>query len=118
MNNIEKREYSLYGIMYPGDMHNLRVPLSNLADAINEIYSQIDPQQLVRVVFDFKLIKKGDVYKFLVKAAKTDNGFKCSERKLAVILAMFTNLADNPVCSKRVNAILRSYKRYKRVYKR
>lgn len=30
---------------------------------------------------------------------------------------MFTNLADNPVCSKRVNTILRSYKRYKKLLK-
>lgn len=117
MKNIEKREYSLYGIMYPCDMHKLRDSLSKLAKAIKEIRSNSNPQQLVKVVFDFKLIKKGDVYKFLVTASKSPNGLKCSQRKLAVILATFTNLADNPVCSKRVNTILRSYKRYKKLLK-
>ena len=118
MNKIEKREYSLYGIVYPSDMHKLRASLDQLAIAINEVYSQSNPDQLVRVEFDFKLISKGDVYKFLVKATTQPNGFKCSQRKLAVILATFTNLADNPVCSKRVNTILRSYKRYKKLLKR
>jgi hypothetical protein len=117
MKKMENMEYSLYGIVYPGDMHKLRASLDKLAEAINEVYSQSNPKQLVRVEFDFKLISKGDVYKFLVKATTQPNGLKCSQRKLAVILATFTNLADNPVCSKRVNTILRSYKRYKKLLK-
>lgn len=117
MKKMENMEYSLYGIVYPGDMHKLRASLDKLAEAINEVYSQSNPKQLVRVEFDFKLIKKGDVYKFLVTATKLPNGIKCSQRKLAIILAMYTNLTGNPVCSKRVNAILRSYKRYKRIMK-
>lgn len=117
MKKMENMKYSLYGIVYPGDMHKLRASLDELAVAINEVYSQSNPNQLVRVEFDFKLIKKGDVYRFLVKASKQPNGIKCSQRKLAIILAMYTNLTGNPVCSKRVNAILRSYKRYKRIMK-
>lgn len=117
MRKIEKRDYSLYGIVYPCDMHDLHESLSNMAEAINEVFSQSDPQQLVRVEFDYSFITKGDVYRFLVMASKSPHGLKCSQRKLAVILAKFTNLADNPVCSKRVNAILRSYKRYKKLLK-
>lgn len=114
---MENREYSLYGIVYPGDMHHLRKNLNVLNDAISEIYSTTNPNRLIRVEFDFNLIAKGDVYKVLVAVSKVPNGIKCSERKLAIILAKFTNLTDNPVCSKRVNAILRSYKRYKRIFK-
>lgn len=76
MNKIEKREYSLYGIVYPSDMHKLRASLDQLAIAINEVYSQSNPDQLVRVEFDFKLISKGDVYKFLVKATTQPNGLE------------------------------------------
>lgn len=115
MTKIEKRDYSLYGLVYPNDMSVLKKKLENIADAIIEIYSQEDPEQLKRVEFNFEKISKGDVYKLLVSARRLPNGIRCSERKLSEILAVFTNLADNPVCSKRINAIRRSYKRYKKL---
>ena len=117
MKKIEKREHSLYGIVYPHDMNSLSGKLNKLMKGVKEIYSQEDPDRLVRIEFDFEQISKGDVYKFLISAAKLPNGIRCSERKLAVILAVFTNIADNPVCSKRINAIQRSFKRYKKIYK-
>ena len=117
MKKINKREHSLYGIVYPCDMQALNKDLAKIANAISEIYSKNDPNRLVRVNFDFKKISKGNVYKFLISAAKLPNGLRCSERKLAVILAVFTNIADNPVCSKRVNTIRCNYKRYKKHYK-
>ena len=117
MKKIEKREHSLYGIVYPHDMNKIKDNLKKLDNAINEIYSKEVPGRLIRVEFDFEQISKGEVYKFLISATKLPNGIRCSERRLAVILAVFTNLADNPVCSKRVNAILRSYKRYKKILK-
>ena len=115
MKKLEKRDYSLYGIVYPCDMSCLNKKLNKISQAIKEIYSQKDPDRLIRIEFDFKLITKGDVYKFLIEIIKLPNGMRCSERKLAKILALFTNLTDNPVFSKRLNAILRSYKRYKRI---
>lgn len=115
MKTLDKRDYSLYGIVYPCDMSCLRKKLNKISQAIKEIYSQKDPERLIRIEFDFKLITKGDVYKFLIEIIKLPNGMRCSERKLAKILALFTNLTDNPVFSKRLNAILRSYKRYKRI---
>lgn len=117
MKKIEKRDYSLYGLVYPCDMYSLWNKLNNLSKGIKEIYSQEDPERLVRIEFDYMIIKKGDVYKFLIDIIKLDNGIRCSERKLSILLAMFTNLTDNPVCSKRMNAIQRSYKRYKRLLK-
>ena len=116
MKKIEKRDYSLYGIVYPCDMNCLSKKLNKISQAVKEIYSQKDPDRLVRIEFDFKLITKGDVYKFLIEITKLPNGMRCSERKLAKILAMFTNLTDNPIFSKRLNAILRSYKRYKKIF--
>lgn len=115
MKKLDKRDYSLYGIVYPCDMTCLNKKLNKISQAIKEIYSQKDPDRLIRIEFDFKLITKGDVYKFLIEIIKLPNGMRCSERKLAKILALFTNLTDNPVFSKRLNAILRSYKRYKRI---
>ena len=115
MKKLEKRDYSLYGIVYPCDMTCLSKKLNKMSQAIKEIYSQKDPDRLIRIEFDFKLITKGDVYKFLIEIIKLPNGMRCSERKLAKILALFTNLTDNPVFSKRLNAILHSYKRYKRI---
>lgn len=115
MKTLDKRDYSLYGIVYPCDMTCLNKKLNKMSQAIKEIYSQKDPERLIRIEFDFKLITKGDVYKFLIEITKLPNGIRCSERKLAKILALFTNLTDNPVFSKRLNAILRSYKRYKRI---
>ena len=112
------REQSLYGIMYPNDMNSLMNELNKLSEYITDIYSPINPNRIIRVEFDFKKISKGDIYKFLVSANKSKYGFRCSERKLARILATFTNLTSNPVCQKRINAILRSYKRYKRLYRK
>ena len=113
MKKIEKREHSLYGIVYPHDMRFIKNDIDRLASVSNEIYSQINPNRLVRVEFDFKLIRKSDVFDFMVKIAKLKYGPTCSIRKLAKLLAMFTNLEDNPDRSKRINAILRGYKYHK-----
>ena len=117
MKKIEKREHSLYGIVYPSDMKSLKDNIKKFDNAINEIYSKEQPDKLVRVEFNFEIISKGDVYKLLIAATKLPNGIRCSERRLAVILAVFTNITGNPVCSKRVNAIQRSFKRYKKILK-
>lgn len=111
------REQSLYGIVYPNDMPSLMDKLDKLSEHITDIYSPINPNRLIRVEFDFNMISKGDVYKLLINATKLTNGIRCSERKLAKILAIYTNLASNPACNKRVDAILRSYKRYKKIFK-
>lgn len=117
MKKIEKRDYSLYGLVYPNDMKKLEKGLDKILPSIKEIYSSTNPHQLIRIEFDFKRIKKGDVYKILVAATKLPYGIRYSQRKLAKLLAKFTNLADNPDYKKRVNTIRQSFKRYKKHYK-
>lgn len=63
------------------------------------------------------LSNKGDVYKLLVSARKLPYGIRCSERKLAKILALFTNLTDSPFRETRIKSIRCNYKYYKRIYK-
>jgi hypothetical protein len=112
------REQSLYGIVYPNDMHSIMDELNKISEHITDIYSPINPNRIIRVEFDFNMISKGDVYKLLINATKLANGIRCSERKLCRILAKYTNLASNPAFNKRVDAILRSFKRYKKIYKK
>ena len=111
------REQSLYGIVYPNDMHSIMDELNKISEHITDIYSSINPNRIIRVEFDFNMISKGDVYKLLINATKLANGIRCSERKLCRILAKYTNLASNPACNKRLDAILRSFKRYKKIFK-
>lgn len=117
MMKIDTREHSLYGIMYPHDMRLIKKELDALSDAINEIYSSNNPQQLVWIDFDFNQIDKGDVYKLLVTASRLQYGLRYSERKLAKILALFTNLADSPSRETRINTIRCNYKYYKKKFK-
>ena len=117
MKKNEKRDNSLYGIVYPCDMSIIKGKLEVLKVGIKEIYSQDNPDHLIKICFDYSKIKKRDVYKLLIDAIKLPNGIRCSERRLALILAVFTNITGNPVCSKRINAIQRSFKRYKKIYK-
>ncbi len=118
MRKTNIREQSLYGIVFPNDMHSLTNELDKISEHVTDIYSPNNPNRIIRVEFDFNMISKGDVYKLLINATKLPNGIRCSERKLCRILAKYTNLASNPACNKRVDAILRSYKRYKKVYKK
>lgn len=117
MKKIDKREHSLYGVVYPHDMRLIKKELDKLSSGIKEIYSQNDPQQLVRIEFDYNLINKGDVYKLLVTASRLQYGLRYSERKLAKILALFTNLADSPFRETRINTIRCNYKYYKKKFK-
>ena len=59
MKKIEKRDYSLYGLVYPNDMKKLEKGLDKILPSIKEIYSSTNPHQLIRIEFDFKRIKKG-----------------------------------------------------------
>lgn len=115
MKKLEKRDSSLYGIVYPNDMYYIKEKLEKLKKVSHEIYSQYTPDRVIRVEFDFSKIDKQDVYRFLVAITKLPNGIRCSERKMIKAMAMFTNLADSPELSKRINAISRSYKRYKSI---
>lgn len=114
MKTLEKRDYSLYGIVYPNDMRILGKKLGNILPAIKEIYSTTNPHQVIRIEFDFTCITKGDVYRILVEATKLPYGIRYSQRKLAKLLAKFTNLADNPDYEKRVNTIRQGFKRYQK----
>ena len=98
-------------------MRLIKKELDKLSSGIKEIYSQNDPQQLVRIEFDFNQIDKGDVYKLLVTASRLQYGLRYSERKLAKILALFTNLADSPFRETRINTIRCNYKYYKKKFK-
>ena len=113
---IIKKEYrTLLGIVWPHYRPKLESLISNISKATHTYYSDIDPDVLVRVEFDFNIIQKKDVYWVLVHIKP--EWFSCSERKIAKIMAIYTNLADNPQRDIRTNTIRCRYNLVKNQYK-
>ena len=111
MKEIESAK-ALSSLFYPKFWKDMKALLQK-CEMISDSIKALEFEAIVDIEFVFANGKKQKVYCELIHAIK--NGwFRVDQRKLAIYLAVHTNLADNPNLLTRINTIAHFLSQYKR----
>ena len=109
---INERANTLSSLFYPKFWKELKA-LLQACEMISDSTKALDFEEIVDIEFVFANGNKQKVYCELIHAVK--NGWvRVDQRQLAIYLAEYTNLADNPNLLTRINTIAHFLSQYKR----